>query len=114
VSDGVRRQRKTAPRRPRVKIAAQFLLGPCVRAGVAESDTDWWQEQHVWCQGAELLRPGVAVTCTCPCHTDEDSPEAHARRAAEELARDRLADEAAADGQQVWAALREGGADGPG
>lgn len=78
-------------------VVASFVLQACQRHG---GEDDWWVERHVHCTGALVLQPGMAVTCTCPCHTDPTSPEAHARAAATPLAEDRV-------GQAAWARQRE-------
>jgi hypothetical protein len=87
----------------------RLMLGPCARTGDPAADTDWWAEQHVWCDGTAVLRPGVVVTCTCPCHTDKDSPEAVARAAAEHLAHDRAAMDAGrtTTGYNNWRDIRQ-------
>jgi hypothetical protein len=74
----------------RNRVVARFVLGPCQRPGVAASDTDWWHEQHASCPGWDVLKPGVAVRCTCLCHTSPDSDEALARAAATQLASARV------------------------
>lgn len=96
------------------RVVAHVVLGPCARRGVAASDTDWWEEQHVWCDGESKLAAGVVVQCACPCHTDPGSSEAHARAAAEQLAHDRLAMDAtrAWSGEANWRDLRGGRTDG--
>lgn len=86
-------------------VVAAFVLGPCQHAGHAGTDTDWWGPQHVDCDGVCTLKPGVAVRCTCPCHTQPDSPEAHARVAAAALYREGRAEER-------WQRMRNSGGEG--